>query len=255
MYEQIFRRVGGFHRYRAVAVGIFDKLGRRGGKRNRNAGSGQPPKLRQRTVMIDGNREKIVMDGGRWSIIDLDKGTMQVIDPAEKSYFEMPFPFPGPGVRGLEIALLSMPASQFAGTGSTRTIAGAQCENYQGAGEFGTNEFTIVSCVSTEAPGAVEFSKFQKTMMAMLKEKVKQVATTANMPDGLPLAQEITVKVSAMDTPNLPPEAAERLKEQANRPPIVIKTEVTKVAEQKIEASEFKIPSGYTRRDSAIGNP
>ena len=70
------------------------------------------------------------------------------------------------------------------------------------------------------------------------------------------MAQDTTTKMSVMNMPNLPPQAAEQLKKQfANRPPIVTKTEVTKVEAQKIAASEFEIPAGYTKREMGKGHP
>src|ERR1700690_502220 len=94
---------------------------------------GQPQQPRQRTVMIEGNKEKMIIDGGRSIITDLDKGTMQILDPAQKSYFETPFP--PRGMMGQAIGGPSMHASEFTKTGKTRTIAGYKCEDYNGAGK------------------------------------------------------------------------------------------------------------------------
>lgn len=213
---------------------------------------GQPQPPRQRTVMIEGNKQKMIMDGGRWMITDLDKGTMQIVDPAQKRYLETPFP--PRGMMGQQFGGPLSHASEFTKTGKTRTVAGYQCEDYNGAGKFAMGEFTVVSCVSTKAPGAAEYAKFQKAMLGKLKGT--QLAVPANMPDGIPLAQDTTAKLSTMSIPNLPPQAAEQLKKQlANRPPIVTKTEVTKVEEQKIAASEFEIPAGYTRHEPMMGHP
>jgi uncharacterized membrane protein YgcG len=207
---------------------------------------GVPPgQTRQRTMMIEGDKQKMIMDGGRSMIIDLDKGTMQIIDPAQKNYLEMPFPS---HMMGQAVGGPAMHASEFTKTGKTRTIAGSKCEEYNGSGKFPMGEFTVVSCVSTKAPGAAEFAKFQKTMMTNLKEN--QLPMPANFPDGIPLAQDTTTTVKVMNMPNLSPQAAEQLKKQfANHPPIVTKTEVTKVEAQKIAASEFEIPAGYTKRE------
>jgi len=214
--------------------------------------SGAPQGPRQRTVMIDGNKEKMVMDNGRSIITDLDKGTMQIIDPTQKSYFETPFP--PRGMMGQAVGGPSVHASEFTKTGNAHTVAGYKCEDYNGTGKFAMGEFTVVSCISSKAPGAAEFSKFQKVMTGKLKNT--QLAVPSNMPDGIPLVQDTTTKMTAMNMPNLPPQAAEQLKKQfANRPPIVTKTEVTKVEEQKIAASEFEIPTGYTKREPMMGHP
>ena len=83
------------------------------------------------------------------------------------------------------------------------------------------------------------------------KLKDSQLAMPANMPDGIPLVQDNTTKMGISNMPNLPPQAAERLKKQfADRPPIVTKTEVTKVEARKIAASEFEVPAGYTKHEA-----
>ena len=70
----------------------------------------------------------------------------------------------------------------------------------------------------------------------------------------MPLAQETTTRMGEINIPNMPPEAAAKLKEQyANRPPVVSKTEVTKIVEQKIPDDTFAVPAGYTKREHAMG--
>ena len=43
-------------------------------------------------MMIEGNKQKMIIEGGRAVIFDLDKGTMEIIDPAQKNYMDAPFP-------------------------------------------------------------------------------------------------------------------------------------------------------------------
>jgi hypothetical protein len=216
--------------------------------------SGQPngktPPPRQQTMMIQGNKQKTVIDGGRTIITDLDKGTTLIINPAQKTYFERPFPPQGP--KGAPPS--GMHASQFTKTGKSRTIGGNTCEDYNGSGKFAMGDFSVVSCVSTSAPGAAEFTSFQKKMTAKLKDT--QFAMPANLPDGIPLEQDTTTKMNVMNMPNLPPQAAEQLKKQfANRPPIVTKIEVTKVEAKQIAASEFEPPAGFTKREPMMPHP
>lgn len=210
---------------------------------------GQPPQPRERTMMIEGNKQKTIMEGGRAIITDLDKGTTTIIDPAQKVYIERPFP--PPGMMGQGMGAHGMQAAEFTKTGKTRTVAGYKCEDYKGEGKFAMGEFTVVSCVSTKAPGAAEFSKYQKAMTAKLKDT--QLAMPASLPDGIPLTQDTTTKLGGTSMPNLPPKAAEQLKKQfANRPPMVTKVEVTKLEERKIAASEFEVPAGYTKREAPM---
>jgi hypothetical protein len=82
--------------------------------------NGQPaPPPRQQTMMIQGNKQKTVVDGGRVIITDLDKGTTLVINPAQKNYFERPFPPPG----RMGAPAGGMHASEFTKTGKTQTVA------------------------------------------------------------------------------------------------------------------------------------
>ncbi len=59
---------------------------------------------------------------------------------------------------------------------------------------------------------------------------------------------------ATVDPHALPPETAAKLKEQfANRPPVVTKTEVTKVSAKDLSADTFEIPAGYTKREPMAG--
>jgi hypothetical protein len=210
--------------------------------------NGQQQAPRTHTLMIEGNKQKTIMEGGRSVITDLDKGTMLVIDPAQKSYFERPFP--PRGIMGQAPGGPGPNATAFTKTGKSHTIAGYACDDYTGTGKFGMGDFTVIACMSSKAPGAKEYTKFQKDMMDKLKGT--QLAMPTNMPEGIPLAQDTTTKMSVMNMPNLPPQAAEQLKKQfANRPPIVTKTEVSKVETRDLAASEFEVPAGFTKKEPA----
>lgn len=212
--------------------------------------NGQPPQEpRKQTMMIEGNKQKTIIDGGRTIITDLDKGTTVVINSMQKSYFERPFPPPG----RMGAPAGGVHAAQFTKTGKSQTVAGYKCEDYNGAGKFAMGDFSVVSCISTAAPGSSEFSSFQKAMTAKLKDTPFAMP---NMPDGVPLVQNTTTKMNILNIPNLPPQAAEQLKKQfANRPPIVTKIEVTKIESKNLAASEFEIPAGYTKREPMMGHP
>jgi hypothetical protein len=202
------------------------------------------------TTMIEGNKEKMVLTGGRAVIVDLDKSTMQVVDPAKKMYFEVPFP--PKGMMGQAIGGPALHVSDFTKSGKSRTIAGFPCDDYNGTGQLPMGHFNTVYCVSTKAPGAVAFSAFQKNMIAKLK--TAQPGLPSSVPDGIPLAEDTTTQMAIMNFGNLAPDMAAKLKAQlANRPPVVTKAEVTKVEEKKIEASEFAIPADYTKREPMMG--
>jgi hypothetical protein len=213
------------------------------------APGGQTPPPRQRTIMIEGKKQKMVLDGGRSVVFDIEKNTMDIMDPTQKSYIEMPFPPHGPMAQS--IAGPGMRIDQFTKAGTSRTVAGYKCEDYKGSGKMPMGDMSMVDCVSAKAPGAAEYTAFQSAMMAKLKES--QVSLPGKMPDGIPLVQEVTTKFGNINMPNLPPAAQEQLKKQlANRPPMVSRTEVSKIETKKIADSEFAIPAGFTKRDMGM---
>jgi len=209
------------------------------------APNGQTPPPHQRTIMIEGKKQKMLLDGGRAVIFDIDKSTMDIIDPAQKNYIEMGFPPRGP--MSQTVGGPGMRIEQFSKAGTSRTIAGYKCDDYKGAGKVPMGDLSMIDCVSPGAPGAAEYGAFQRAMMAKLKES--KATLPSNMPEGIPLVQEVTTKFGNLNMPNLPPATQEQLRKQlANRPPMVSKTEVSKIETRKIPDSEFAVPAGFTKR-------
>jgi len=210
---------------------------------------GPKEEARQTTTMIQGHKERLV-SGMRAVIVDLDKSTIDVLDPSKKSYLEMPFP--PKGMMAQSIGGPAMRVSDFTKAGNSRTVAGFSCDDYKGSGQLPMGKFNTTYCVSTKAPGAAEFTEFQKTMVAKLKAEQPTIA--GKMPDGIPLAEDTTTQMVFTNFGNMPPAMVEKLKAQlANRPPIVTKSEVTKVEEKSIDPSEFVIPADYTKREPMMG--
>jgi hypothetical protein len=214
------------------------------------APGGQTPPPHQRTIMIEGKKQKMVLDGGRSVVFDIDKSMMDVIDPTQKNYIEMPFP--PRGMMAQSVGGPGMHIDQFTKAGTSRTVAGYKCDDYKGSGKMPMGELSMVACVSANAPGAAEYNTFQNAMIAKLKES--QTSLPGKMPNGIPLVQEVTTKFGNINMPNLPPAAQEQLRKQlANRPPMVSKTEVSKVEVKKIADSEFEVPAGFTKRQVGMG--
>jgi hypothetical protein len=213
---------------------------------------GKMTQTRERTMMIDGNKEKMILDDGRLIITDLDKAKIVMVNPKRKMYIESPFPPPGLMAQG--IGGPGMHASQFTKAGTTRTVLGYKCDDYNGKGKIAMGDFTLIYCVSNTAPGAADFNTFQKAAMAKFKGNHSEMLASA--PDGIPLVQDTVTTFNVENMPNMPAEAVEKLKSQfANRGPIMSKTEVTKIAAQKIAATEFDIPAGYTKREPMMMAP
>ena len=57
--------------------------------------SGSNSSTDDRTIMVQGNKQKVVMRG-QTIVLDLDQGRMLLINPASKTYTSLPFPPQGP---------------------------------------------------------------------------------------------------------------------------------------------------------------
>ncbi|HYB91962.1 MAG TPA: hypothetical protein VEC38_13080 [Candidatus Binataceae bacterium] len=197
------------------------------------------------SVMVEGNKEKMVT-GPREIITDLDKGALYVVEPATKTYLE--FPFPPTGQMAHMVSRQSTMVDFKKGT-TTRTVAGYTCDDYTGsAGSMGGN-FTITECFSKNAPGAKEFSAFQKNMAAKLKDT--PMAPPSEVPDGIPLASNSEMKPNSFTPPaGMNPEQAQRIRDMlAKHGPITMKTTVTKIEVKKLPADTFTVPAGFTKRE------
>jgi len=193
-----------------------------------------------RVITIDGNKQKSA-DDQQEMIIDLDKGTATIVNPAARTASEMAFPFTGPIaalLQGMYGANLT-----FRSTGAQKTAAGYQCNEYLGAGRLPTGDMTITGCFSTEAPGAAEYTAFYRKFAGKLNPSAADA-----VPGGIPLFLDTTVKLSAASIPGVPPEQAKTLSEMAaKQPPVVSSTQVIGVRNAEIPADTFLVPAGYTR--------
>jgi len=201
---------------------------------------------RKQTVMLEGHKEKLVSQHD--IIIDLDKGTMTMIDPANKTYTELPTGFGG--VLARSFAPLNL---EYKKTGNKKTIAGHNCVEYTGSGKNPNGEYSVTACYSKDAPGAGEYDKFQKAMV----EKLGAAATGgSNPPEGVPLESKRTTKITGIAMPGMSPEQAKAMSQAlANRPPVTSTITVTSIKEEKLPADTFAIPQGYTKREMAHGPP
>jgi hypothetical protein len=178
-------------------------------------------------VMVQGNKQKYVIGNGQQSsITDLDNGTRTMIIDSRKLYVEMPFPPKAMAAQQGD----TKGALSFKPTGAHEKIAGYSCDDYNGLGSLGNHEMTVAGCFSTSAPGAGNFTAFQKVMA----EKVKgtPMALITDTPAGIPLK---------IDT---------KLTEKGGaRPPTVTHMMVSKVEERNLSADTFVPPKGYTKQE------
>ena len=209
-------------------------------------GSGHT-ETQDRTVMVQGNQQKTITDRSV-VLIDLDKGFMYVINPGRKAYVEMPFP---PQGKMGQLMAQRMAAMNFKPTGKHNTIAGYPCDEYRGGGDTGSSQYSVIGCFSKSAPGAADFTEFQKAMAS----KLHGDAATAGIPNGVPLEVTSTTKLTSVNMPGMSADQAAKIKETlAKRPPVVNKTVVTKVELQQLAASEFAIPADYQKQEMPAPN-
>lgn len=209
-----------------------------------NRGTGQP-QTHNRTVMIEGNKQKMVMD--RETVVtDLDKGVMYMLDPQHKTYLELPFP--PHGRMAAMMAGAGASTLNFKKTGSRATVAGYSCDEYNGTGNMMGNQYTVKGCFSTKAPGSADFTAFQRKME--VKVKGTPMEMTGSIPDGVPLKLDSRTKLTHVSVPGMSPEQAAKLNQMlAGRPPVVTETTVTKIASRSLTADTFTVPAGYTKQE------
>ncbi len=202
---------------------------------------GAAPVTRTRELLVQGHKEKMVSERNEF-VIDLDKGTMMLVDPNQKAYAEMPFPPHG---------MSNNPSQQldlnFQKTGKSSKVLDYSCDEYSGAGKTMMAAVSTSGCFSTSAPGAAEFTDFTQAMGVKLKNAR---AMGGKMPSGIPLTMDSTRTMNAgFSVPGMAPDQAARFKEMiAKQGPQTTKTVVTKIAARDLPADTFEAPAGYARR-------
>jgi hypothetical protein len=198
------------------------------------------------TISVQGNKQKMVTE--RHTIItDLDNGKMYVVDPKAKSYFEIEFP--PKGAMAQMMAASTNAAMNFKRAGTTRDIAGYKCADYDGGGHMMAGDYTVKECFSTTAPGAEEFSTFEKNMADKLKSTGTSQAN-GEIPGGMPLALDSQMKMGKINIPGMAPDQAAKINEMmAKRPPVMTSTVVEKVELKKLADADFTVPADFTKRE------
>lgn len=208
-----------------------------------DSGNGQPTSQNV-TLMIEGNKQKTQV-GENTMVVDLDKGTRTIMNSGQRTFIELPFPPNRP-------MAAEMNPMTFKKTGGHATVAGYSCDEYSGSASMGGNQSSLKACFSTAAPGASDFTAFNKKMA----EKVKGTALEmmGHLPDGAPLKLETTTKITNVSMPGMSPEQTAKINEMlAKRPPTVTHTTVTKISTRKLSADNFSVPAGYTRQQIGRG--
>ncbi len=207
--------------------------------------SGTNSRDSEQTISVQGNKQKMVTEK-HTIITDLDVGKMYVLDPNAKTYFEIEFP--PKGQMAAMMAASTNAAMNFKKAGTTRDIAGFKCADYDGGGHMMAGDYTVKECFSNTAPGAEEFAAFEKHMAAELKNAGTPTAN-GEVPGGVPLALDSTMKMGKVNIPGMAPEQAAKINEMmAKRPPVTTSTVVEKIEAKKLAADDFAVPAGFTKR-------
>ncbi len=238
----------------ALSVGVIASPSRAGVVLTQNivTTSGTNTSTDNRTIMIQGNKQKVVMSN-QSIVLDLDGGKMILLNPATKSYTELPFPPTGQMASVMQN--MGGVNLDFKKAGAQRTVGGYQCQEYDSSGKSIMGEFTAKGCFSSQAPGADDYSAFTRNL-AQKFEAVGMAKTTGRQPNGVPMELETTTKLTNFNIPGMPPEQAERFKQMmANRPPTVTRSTTTSIKTTDLPADTFAVPAGYVERRIGLGGP
>jgi uncharacterized protein DUF4412 len=144
-----------------------------------------------KTVYVQGKKNKKSKPRMTKTIVDLQKGVLNEIDPNRKSYVRMAFPPKMEHeVAGASVKLSAVTLEK---TGRRRSIDGYSCEEYRGIGRLDVMDVTVDQCMSQDAPGAREFANFQKEVLSRLKGRSPADAADSSK-EGIPLEQSSSIK-------------------------------------------------------------
>ncbi|HKV54582.1 MAG TPA: hypothetical protein VJN94_08040 [Candidatus Binataceae bacterium] len=198
---------------------------------------------RTRIVMIEGNKQKSIIDSGNRTVItDLDRGIMTMMDSGRRSYVELPFPPQGPMAQ----MQAGMPKMSFKKTGERNKVIGYSCEVYVGSGTVGPNAVSVTGCFSSSAPGASEYTAFQRTMAD--KVKGTSMENMGQIPDGVPLKLKVTTKTGQIPTSGMSADQAAKVNKMLSNRQFVTDTVVSKISKEKLAGDSFDVPSGYEKQ-------
>jgi hypothetical protein len=199
---------------------------------------GEPSSVRNRTLMLEGDKEKFQVDEHVSVVIDITNRTATMLNYANKAFRELPLG----NVIGTTLDPNYLLYIAFKSTDHTRELAGFKCHDYTGVTYVGPTFTVTTACFSTNAAGSDDFSHFMRLIEGLS-------GRTISVPAGVPLIIESTRKVNpAFSPPDIPAKEAVKFKTQiAKIPPQVTQTVVTKITSEKLSPDVFNSPAGYTR--------
>jgi hypothetical protein len=204
---------------------------------------GAPGSVRNRTLVLQDDKEKFQIDDRVSVVIDANDRTVTMLDYGQKTFRELPLRV----VIGTSLDPNRFLNMAFKSTGKTRELLGFKCRDYAGARYSGPLMAATTACFSPDAAGSDEFSHF---MQSMFRRSGKS-GGAISFPAGIPLIIESARGVNpSFGVPaDVPKEDATRFKNRmAKIPPQITRVEVTKITSEKLSPDAFNTPAGYTRR-------
>jgi hypothetical protein len=200
-------------------------------------------KKSQQTVMIQGNKQKVVTPE-RVFITDLDAGKLYVLLLTKKTYAQLQIP--PKGSVGTMFASDGLFLQYEKGSGTSKQ-GGYDCQNYAGAQTVGRLKLEATECVASAAPGAQEFVAFKKALAEQLK--TSPLAGKGETADGIPMSSTLTRTFIPFPIPNgfSPEQVAQINAANAKNKPSIRKTEVTKIEVKDLPAATFVVPADFSQ--------
>jgi hypothetical protein len=197
----------------------------------------------QQTVMLQGNKQKVITPE-RAFITDLDAGKIIILLTSAKKSGEVPFP--PTGVVATVMSRQGLFIGFEKGSGTDK-VAGYDCQNYAGVEHKGHLDLKVNECVASAAAGAREYVGFKKTMAEKIKNT--QMASTGDIPDGIPVSSTVTASLIPFPIPSgFTPEQAAKVKEEnAKVKPEITTMTVTKIEVKDLPADTFTVPADYAK--------
>jgi hypothetical protein len=173
---------------------------------------------------------------------------MTMVDSARKSYVEFPFPPKGGPMAAMGGG--ATPTISFKRTGARDKVIGYSCDVYTGSGTVGGRAVSMTGCFSDSAPGASDFSAFQRKMAD--KVKGTAMANMGQIPSGVPLRMAVTTTMGNIPTTGMSPEQAAKLQQMLAHRQFVTNTTVAKISTKSLPAGSFEVPSGYQKQQMPL---
>jgi hypothetical protein len=199
----------------------------------------------ERTVMVQGHKQKVIT-GDHQVITDLDAGKIYIIKPSTKEFIQAPFP-PQRMIINTTVPEGIAVGFKKAGT-APRKLNGYKCQDYNGGSTVAHLRVGIIECVASDAPGAKEFTEYQRAVADKLKGTL--LAQVGEVPDGIPVSSiiNLTGTAEAM-TGGISPEQLAKLQADLDKKPTITAMNVSKIEAKDLPAAEFVVPADFTNRE------